>query len=221
MEQNPGRPSLENTFSITSLIEVAAVVLTGVLHLVLVNAFKARAVFIGLSLFGWVLYIAMRIRKEGRLIGAWGFSKENLRSALNASTIVAVAGMAVMFGLASVRGSLSISWHMVPLLLFYPIWGFIQQFLVQALVVGNLSRAHGVIGSWWMLTLISAVLFATVHLPDLALSFATLLLGFAFTPIYLRWRNLWPLGLYHGWLGVFMYFWVLKRDPWMELLSSL
>jgi hypothetical protein len=45
-------------------------------------------------------------------------------------------------------------------------------------------------------------------------------LGLAFTQIYLRWRNLWPLGIYHAWLGVFAYFWVLHRDPWLEVFGS-
>ena len=29
----------------------------------------------------------------------------------------------------------------------------------------------------------------------------------------------WPLGLYHGWLGAFAYFWILERDPWQELFG--
>ena len=45
---------------------------------------------------------------------------------------------------------------------------------------------------------------------------ATGLLGAVFALIYMRWRNLWPLGLYHGWLGVFYYYWILGRDPWAE-----
>ena len=48
---------------------------------------------------------------------------------------------------------------------------------------------------------------------------ATALLGLVFTPIYLRWRNLWPLGLYHGWLGALCYFWVIGRDPLLEILG--
>jgi hypothetical protein len=110
---------------------------------------------------------------------------------------------------------------MLPLLLLYPIWGLIQQFLIQALVVGNLSRSSGALASGWVVTAISAVLFGMVHLPEMRLTIATLLLGLAFTPIYLKWRNLWPLGIYHGWLGVFFYFWILRRDPWLEVFGSL
>lgn len=34
--------------------------------------------------------------------------------------------------------------------------------------------------------------------------------------LVLRWQMLSLLVLYHGWLGVFYYYWVLGRDPWTE-----
>jgi hypothetical protein len=45
---------------------------------------------------------------------------------------------------------------------------------------------------------------------------ATFGLGLVYIPLYLRYRNLWPLGFYHGWLGTLFYLWVLGRDPWVE-----
>jgi uncharacterized protein len=50
--------------------------------------------------------------------------------------------------------------------------------------------------------------FAALHLPYTASAGSTFVLGAAFTLIDLRWRNIWPLGLWHGWLGVFFYRWV-------------
>ncbi len=67
---------------------------------------------------------------------------------------------------------------------------------------------------------LASVLFGAVHLPELRLVAATSLLGLVFTLIYLRWHNLWPLGVYHGWLGVFFCYWVLVRDPWRETLGA-
>jgi hypothetical protein len=31
-------------------------------------------------------------------------------------------------------GSIIVHWHMLPLFLLYPIWGIVQQFLIQGLV---------------------------------------------------------------------------------------
>ena len=62
-----------------------------------------------------------------------------------------------------------------------------------------------------------AAVFSSVHLPNWELTAGTFGLGFAYTPLYLR--NLWPLGLYHGWLGVFFYFWVLGDNPWKNMFG--
>jgi len=63
----------------------------------------------------------------------------------------------------------------------------------------------------------AGILFGLVHLPHVQLAVATAALGAVFTLIFVRWRNVWPLGVCHGWLGVFFYYWVLGRDPWLEI----
>jgi len=47
----------------------------------------------------------------------------------------------------------------------------------------------------------------------------TFVLGLIYTPLYLQFHQLYPLGLLHGWLGVFFYFWVLRKDPWSEMFT--
>ena len=108
--------------------------------------------------------------------------------------------------------------HMLLLLFLYPLWGILQQFLVQALGVDNLIKIfpqHGL----WLAIPIGVFLFALVHCPDWWLMLATGLMACFFIPFYIRDRNLWPLGLYHGWLGTFFYLWVLGRDPWVTVFG--
>ena len=204
--------------SLRSALEVAGVIATGGLHLVLVHAFSARAVFIAVSVAAWTSYIWAQLCKDPGLLRIWGFSRLGLRDTLTATTVVAMSAAAIMAIIALSQDALSLQWHMLPLLLLYPIWGLVQQFLVQALVAANLKRAAPAISSTWIVTPICGLLFGIVHLPDLRLAGCTFLLGLVFTPIYLKWRNLWPLGLYHGWLGVLFYFWILRRDPWSEVI---
>jgi len=204
-----------------SALEVAGVIATGGLHLVLVHAFSARAVFIAVSIAAWSSYIAARLWKYPGCLLVWGFSRRGLRDTLTATTAVTILAAAVLAIIARYQNTLSLQWHMLPLLLLYPIWGLVQQFLVQALVAANLKRAGPFKSSTGLVTPICSLLFGIVHLPDLRLAMCTFLLGLVFTPIYLKWRNLWPLGLYHGWLGVLFYFWVLRRDPWSEVLGRL
>jgi hypothetical protein len=206
--------------STRSLVETGSVIVTGILHLIFVGVLNAKAVFIAVALIGWSGYIAVRVRNDRRLLEVWGFRCANIRSTFIISSFATAIGILAMAVIALTQKSLSFHWHMLPLLLLYPIWGVIQQFLVQALVAGNLSKSSGMIGSASFVTIVSAGLFALVHMPDLKLASGTFCLGLAFTPIYLRWRNLWPLGIYHGWLGVLAYFWVLHRDPWLEVFGS-
>ena len=151
------------------------------------------------------------------ILAVWGFRREGLGPTFLASTVILVAGALGIAVIAALRGTLTANPHILPLLLLYPPWGCVQQFLLQALVARNL---HIVLRSPWLVTPIAAVLFGAVHLPDLELMGATFLLAVVFTPIYLRWRNLWPLGIYHGWLGVLAYYWILQHDPWAELFTA-
>ena len=168
-----------------------------------------------MALFGWSSYIAWRALTEPGTLKRWGLRHTNLREGFFATTGVALAAAAGMATVAGSRGTLSFHAHMLPLALLYPVWGLVQQLLVQALFVGNLSSEPLRVPQA-LLIVLAAALFALVHLPDPILMAATFLLGLAFTPIYLRWRNVWPLGLWHGLLGVLVYFWILGRDPWIE-----
>lgn len=148
-----------------------------------------------------------------------GLSTDNLRQAfLWPSVVLVVSGLAMAwYGVATGR----VSWqgHILFLLLLYPLCGIFQQFLVQALGVENLMKLFPRQG--WLLAMPGGVmLFSVVHYPNGLLMLATGLLACFFIPLYLHNRNLWPLGLYHGWLGTFFYFWVLNRDPWISLFGK-
>ncbi len=201
-------------------IEVAAVVATAVLHLLLSNALGLQGVTIAIALLGWTSYALWQARRDRHALDRWGFTRRGLGPAFVATTLFAVLAIGIMALVGYRNGTLQVDGGLIALLLLYPAWGLIQQFLVQALVAGNLRRASGWIRHPVLVVLVCAVLFGLVHLPDVRLAGATFLLGLVFTPLYLRWRNLWPLGLYHGWLGAFCYRWVLDRNPWLEIAGG-
>jgi hypothetical protein len=202
-------------------LEVLAVFLTAGLHLVLGRVPSLKGAFIAAALLGWASYIGLRVRRDPSLLEEWGFSRHGLARATLATSVAAAVGFIGMGAIAGAEGALRVHWHMLPLLLLYPLWGLVQQFLVQAIFVRPLCLGPRALVPPVVGTAIAAALFAAVHLPGFRLTIATGLLGLVFTPIYLRWRNLWPLGLFHGWLGVAAYFWLLQRDPWVELLAGL
>lgn len=199
--------------------EVGAVLVTAGAHLVCTHLLDQAAVFVFAASALWLGYAVARTRREPGVLTRWGFTRRNLGPALADTSVFAGGAFLGIAALAGMGGTLRLPWSLLPLMLLYPLWGLVQQFLVQALVAANLARLPGAAGSPWTVTPPCALLFGLVHLPQLDLALATGVLGLVFTPIYLRYRNLWPLGLCHGWLGALTYVWILERDPWREMFG--
>ena len=200
-------------------LEMGAVGLTGVGHLGF-SALDQSRLFIPTATLGWGAYVAYRARTDGAFLSHVGLTSGNLGPAFRDATLLALGASALMAGLAARQGSLRLDGDIVPLFLLYPIWGVVQQLLVQGMVAANLSEATGRLGSPYAVTPVAAVLFGAVHVPNWKLTAATFALGLAFTPLYLKHRNVWPLGLYHGWLGALFYVWVLDRNPWRGIVRK-
>ena len=81
----------------------------------------------------------------------------------------------------------------------YAIWSFFQQFLLQDFVLRRLLR---LIADKRAAVLVAAVLFALAHLPNPLLTVMTLVWGVAACLTFLRYRNLFTLGMAHAILGV-------------------
>lgn len=81
----------------------------------------------------------------------------------------------------------------------YIVWSFLQEFILQAYVLLRLLR---LLPKRWMAITIAALLFATAHIPNPVLIGLTLVWGFIACPLFLRYRNLYALGLAHGILGL-------------------
>lgn len=197
-----------------STLEVSAVLLTGALHLVFEEVLHQKTAFIVLALVGWSTYLGLSIRKDRGILDVWGMRLKGFGRAMVAPALVLLAGAVVLAGVGLLRNTLTLNLHMVPLLVLYPVWGIAQQFMVQAMVSRNL---HQRIASPWAVTAIAALLFGAVHWPDPFLMPATFTLALVFTPIYLKQKHILPLGLCHGWLGVLAYYWLLGKDPWLDL----
>ena len=81
----------------------------------------------------------------------------------------------------------------------YVVWTLYQQFLMNDLFMPRLSR---LLGSESAAVGIAAVLFAAAHLPNLPLTAATLAWGAISCGLFLRYQNLYALGLAQGLLGL-------------------
>jgi hypothetical protein len=197
--------------AVTKLLEVAAVACTGVLFLIF-RFHNLQGVFVPIAASFWIVFVWYRSRQNLEVLRVWGFRLDTLWPAFRAATAFSVPMAAAMAVVGVIRGTLGFPGHGWILLALYPIWGVVQQFLVQGLLVRNLEETI----PRFALILVGSCVFAIVHVPEPGLMVATFGLGLVYIPLYLRYRNLWPLGLYHGWLGTLFYLWVLARDPWVE-----
>ena len=199
-----------------SFLEVSAVALTAALQFLFYDLLPGRGPFILATLIGWVTYIAVRIRRRPESLAEFGLSRNGLATSAATAAVILLVGAVVCWIVGSRRGSLNVSRNMLWTALLYPVWGILQQTLVQGVAVRNLARALPKPA----VVVIAGLLFGAIHLPHVALAGATAVLGGVFTVVFLRTRNVWPLGVCHGWLGVLFYYWVLGRDPWLELVAQ-
>lgn len=81
----------------------------------------------------------------------------------------------------------------------YVLWTIYQQFLLQDYFM---ERALGIGLSGSIAALLSGILFAGAHLPNLVLVSATLVWGIASCFLFRRYHNIWMLGLAQGLLGL-------------------
>lgn len=81
----------------------------------------------------------------------------------------------------------------------YVIWAFLQQFVLQDFFLLRLIR---VLPSRTSAVSVAAALFATAHIPNPLLTIATLVWGIGACALFLKYRNLYVLGLVHGILGL-------------------
>lgn len=197
--------------------EFAAVLGTGGLFLVFENVLRWKMPFLVLCVLMWGGYLLRRVLREPGVLRTWGIRRDNLApAALRGLPVFALMALLV----AGYR--FAAGWRPLPatsawIFALYPVWGFLQQFLLQALVAGNLEEM-GL--RRWAVVAVAALLFGLAHAPDWPLAAMCAGAGLLWTPLYLRERNLFPLAFGHAWLGALVYYWILERDPWREFFGG-
>jgi membrane protease YdiL (CAAX protease family) len=126
----------------------------------------------------------------------------------------------VSFAIGYLLGTLHFTWHIFPILILYPIWGAIQQFLVISLVAGNLQDLFPDKARQSTILIVSATLFGLLHFPYGWLMIGTFVLALFYGFVFLRERNVFAMGLFHGWLGAIFFYTVVGRDPYLEIFGK-
>lgn len=83
--------------------------------------------------------------------------------------------------------------------LAYLLWALVQQFILQDFFLVRLLR---LLPGRAAAVIVAAALFAVAHLPNSFLMVATLIWGIAACALFLRYRDLYSLGIAHGIMGL-------------------
>ncbi|MBN1415214.1 MAG: CPBP family intramembrane metalloprotease [Bacteroidales bacterium] len=200
-------------------IELISVAITGLLKFVIMDWLQMRAFYICGACLSWLIYVIVKYKSDNTILIYWGFKKENFRVSflfLLPFTLLSIL-VFIIYGLSN---HLFIpNWHIIPVFVLYPIWGLIQQFMMAGILAGNLISIRNIHFKNYQVILLTSLIFSMVHYPSFFLMIFAFIMQLIFTAVYLKWRNLWTLGLIHGWVGTFLIFCVLKRDLWIELFA--
>lgn len=201
--------------------EMLAVASTGLGKLVFMDWLQWIVPFLVVVILGWTGYIYHRWRTTPEITTYWGYRRDNLSTVFRRLLPFGLLAILSFFAIGYWQGTLKLTWHIIPILLLYPLWGVIQQFLVMSLFAGNLKDSKRNDYSDKLIILLTAILFAVVHYPYNWLIAGTFILALVYGYIFLKERNLFALGLFHGWLGGIFYYTVMTRDPWLAMMGSM
>lgn len=199
-----------------ALGELGAMLATVVLFLVFENVLDRKLSFLVPCAVLWTGYVVRRLATERGLAAEWGLRVDTLKAAAPPILGFFALGAAALYAWHASVGGRPIPAGAWVLFLVYPVWSFVQQFVLQALVASNLERL-GV--ARVAIVPVSAALFGLAHLPDWPLAALCAAAGLGWTAIFLKWRQLPLLALSHAWLGALAYYWLLGRDPWAEMFN--
>jgi len=203
------------------LVEISLVLITGLGKFLLMDWLNWRLPFIVTACLFWIGYVFFKQKKNKGILKYWGFTKDRFFKTFFELLPFAVIVIILFYFLGDHLGTNILNWHILPILLIYPIWGIIQQFIIVGLIARNLKDLQRVEIPEIVIVLITAIVFAIVYYPFNLLIIGTFFLAIVYSILYLRGRNLIVLGIYHGWIGAIFFYTILGRDPFEEVFSIL
>ena len=199
--------------------EILAVVLSAILKFIFVDWLDWRAFYITGICLCWLGYIFYRINTKEGTLSLWGFKKEGFKQ-----TVFILAPFIFLSIIASIlysnlNNKLFFTWQIIPIFFLYPLWGIIQQLLILGIFSHNLVSVLEIKINRYVIIFLISGLFSLIHYPDFLLMGFTFIMELVFITVYLKWRNLLPIGIAHGWIATFLLYYVMERNLWAELFS--
>lgn len=201
------------------IFEIIAVIVTGAGKITFINILKLHAVYILSAILFWSVYFSYRVSKDKNLIYYWGLSFSNIKPTFKIVAIIGSIAIAMFIGYGLYFDTIILNWNLLFVLLTYPFWGLVQQFITMSILANNLRDYQERKLSYTMVILITSFMFAVVHFPSVPLVVATFFMALFYSVIFLNKRNIIPLGFFHGIMGGLFFYFILKKDTWSIFIS--
>ena len=200
--------------------EIIAVLITGLGRFLFVEYLNIRFPYIASACVFWIVYIFLRQKEVPQILSYWGLTFDNFKKTFLESLPIAIILSVSFYFIGNKLGTNILNINILPILLIYPIWGIIQQFIMIGIFARNLKDSDEINLPTLGVVLIAAILFAVVHFPFQILVAATFLLAIVYVSLYFKGRNLLVMGIYHGWIGGLFFYTIMERDPFLEVFGT-
>ncbi|HJU53849.1 MAG TPA: CPBP family intramembrane glutamic endopeptidase [Pyrinomonadaceae bacterium] len=162
------------------------------------NSKLVAAIPIGLA-FALMLYSH---RTRGETAREIGWRLDNFRRAARLLTLPVLAAAILIVGAGWLLKGLRFDGRQIlEWALWLPLWGFMQQYVLQGFIN---RRAQLALGRGWPSVLLVATVFALLHLPNPWLAIATFAGGLVWAHVYQRAPNLFALALSHALMSMLL-----------------
>lgn len=189
-------PTRRNNLFTRDLVEV-----TIVFVLILIALWSGRPAqkAIGLATFCWIVISTLRSQASA---DALGLRLSGIRRSLwivCAALLLAALAIWIASRMHTLHVVLFHGFAVEASVLAYMLWALVQQFILQDFFLARLLR---LLPSRVAAVAVAATLFAVAHLPNTFLMVVTLIWGVVACALFLRYRNLYSLGVAHGIMGL-------------------
>jgi uncharacterized protein len=202
------------------VLEIASVFLTGAGKFIFMDWLQWKLPFIAIAILAWSGYVFIQHQQAPGILRYWGFRTDNFRQVLKMVLPFGIISIILFLLIGFYFDTISITWHIIPILILYPIWGVVQQFLVIGIVAGNLKDISRPRFPNMLIIPVTAMLFGGLHYPYYWLMLGTLVLALFYGHVYLKNKNVYLMGIFHGWLGALFFYTVVGRDPFTEIFGK-
>jgi len=207
------RPKSAGTF------ELAALAVSAIAKFIVMDWLEMRAFYITSSSLFWLWYVYYRYKRDKTILKYWGFKKSDFYESwkILLPFFILSSTLAVLY--ARNNGIPVFQLKIIPVLVLYPVWGLIQQFIFLCIIALNLKQLRFFSANKYTLFLVVSFLFSLIHYPDYFLMGITFVMELVFLLSFWKWRNIWAIGIAHGLIATFLLYYVFGRDLWRELFA--